>query len=123
MRLVSYFILFICRSNIILETGPVQQRGYRLVSILVRHAREFQLAREQISSPYDVRDVQTRLGHLLTLMVRLKGKFERGAVHFASIDLAEYESLAEYLVHYAVSEYCCYLKSLGSLIIVPCSQP
>ena len=95
----------------------MRRRGHRKLLIFMQNAKELRQKYSAIAEPYKVADYQYKLDQLVALMEHLHGNFERRSIHFEGIDLLEYEQLVRYLVYSSMAEFCCYMRSLGRVLL------
>ena len=79
---------------------------------MVRAVRSFNRRYRTIRTDYDVYDLHFRLNCILAMFVRLKPKIISGTMMFGSTNLQQFEDDVKYVVRYAMSELCCYFKTL-----------
>lgn len=66
---------------------------------------------------YNVHDAHFRLDCLLAMLVRLKPFFQQRQMNFDGLDSQSFETHLKYVIRYAISEMCCYFKTLCEYII------
>ena len=79
---------------------------------MVRAVRSFSRRYKAVRTHYDVYDLHFRLNCILAMFVRMKSKIQSGAMLFGDTNLQQFEDDVKYVVRYAMSELCCYFKSL-----------
>ena len=79
---------------------------------MVRAVHSFCRLYRGVRTDYDVYDMHFRLNCLLAMFVRLKPCVAAGEMDFTGVDLQQFEINVLYAVRCAMSELCCYFKTL-----------